>query len=103
MDNSQIIAREAVAQGVYTPEEVEQILSAGKELPLHTLQGWNKRGCHVKKGSKGIPASLWVRRKKGISDPYEDEGQKTVFYLKKSYLFTIDQVERKEVHHEDHS
>ena len=103
MNNAEIIAREAITQGIYTPEEVQQIMLAGKEIPLHTIQGWNKRGCHVKKGSKGIPASLWVRKKKRISDPYEDEEQKTDFYLKKSYLFTVDQVEKKEVDHEANS
>jgi len=44
MTNEQIIANVAISEGIYTEEEVNNMIEVGKEIPLHTLQGWNARG-----------------------------------------------------------
>ena len=51
MTNTQIIINEAVANGLYTKEEVENILAGGHMIPLHTFQTWKNTGYSVKKGN----------------------------------------------------
>ena len=44
MKNKEIIAKVAIKEGILTEKEVNALVSAGKDIPLHTLQGWKKRG-----------------------------------------------------------
>ena len=60
MTNTQIIINEAVANGLYTKEEVENILASGHMIPLHTFQTWKNAGYSVKKGEHArITTRLW--------------------------------------------
>ena len=106
MTNEQIIANVAISEGIFTEEEVEAMIEAGKELPLHTLQGWSARGKRLgngktyklKKGEHGIETRLWKKKDKNYKSEDEssdEEGLPTNrdFYLAKSFLFRADQVE----------
>lgn len=106
MNNEQLIINVAVQHGLYTMEEVEEIIAKKGELPLHSMLGWKKRSpggyeYKVKKGEHGLETRLWKKRKlkkneKDDSDQ-DDDAQKKVgksyFYLAKTYLFTLEQVE----------
>lgn len=100
MTNTEIIISEAVANGLYTMEQVENILSSGHMIPLHTFQTWKNAGYIVKKGEHArITTRLWRFTNK--AKKYSDEaGENTDgtgnnhYYLAKSFLFTADQVER---------
>ena len=101
MTNEQIIANTAVAAGIYTEEEIEAFYEAGKEVPFHTLKGWAARGNYrVKAGEHGVEALLWKKKDRNSSEDMEEvsredtEGRDNDFYLVKSYLFSVDQVEK---------
>lgn len=60
MTNTQIIINEAIANGLYTKEEVETILESGHMIPLHTFQTWKSAGYIVRKGEHAkITTRLW--------------------------------------------
>ncbi len=83
MKNEEIIARAAVQAGLLTEEEAKSLIDAGKEIPLHTLQGWKYRGDYqVKDGEQPIEVKLWKKK--------EDGG----FYLAKSRLYSEKQLIR---------
>jgi len=98
MDNNLLIANAAVAAGIMTQEEVELCIAGGREIPLHTLQGWALRGYKVRKGEHGIETRLWKKKNRKGGNPNEKDGSaadpdgKAQFYLAKSYLFYKDQV-----------
>lgn len=82
MKNGEIIARAAVAAGILSNEEVEDMVKRGEDIPFHTIQGWNLRGDYrVKEGEEGLEVKLW--RKK--------EGEEK-FYLAKAFLYREDQL-----------
>lgn len=82
MKNKEIIARAAVAAGVLTSEDAEEMVNRGEDIPFHTIQGWNLRGDYrVKEGEEGMEVKLW-RKKEG--------GEK--FYLAKAFLYREDQL-----------
>lgn len=82
MKNKEIIARAAVAAGILTRKDADEMVKRGEDIPFHTIQGWNLRGDYrVKEGEEGIEVKLW--RKK--------EGEEK-FYLAKSFLFSKDQL-----------
>ena len=95
MTNLEIICNEAILNGIYTRDEIEDMLAQGLEPALHTYTGWKARGKVVKHGEKGIETRLWKKRKSKAKD---DESNDSVevngnFYLAKAYLFTALQVE----------
>ena len=98
MTNEQIIAQ--IAARVYGEETVLQMIEEGKEIPLHTVQGWASRGPYrVKKGEHGIECQLWKKKKRKEKQEESQGEENTIdstnkdFYLCKSYLFKEDQVE----------
>lgn len=92
MKNEEIIARIAVANGIYTIEEIENMIAQGQEIPLHTFKGWKDRGMTVRKGEHGVTCKLWKKKNKKQAE--EDKGdEENGFYLTKSYLFSREQVE----------
>lgn len=103
MTNEEIIADVAISEGLYTEEEVNEMLEEGRELPLHTLQGWSARGkrigktIKIKKGEHGIETRLWKKKEKKVKDEAESVDEQDLlnrkFYLAKAYLFTKDQIE----------
>ena len=77
MKNQEIIANAAVRAGLLTAEKAKQMLDAGEDIPLHTVQGWNLRGNYkAKDDAEPIEVKLW--KKQG------DGG----FYLAKAYLYS---------------
>ena len=93
MKNEEIIAKIAISSGTLTEEEVGNMISAGQDIPLHTYKGWRDRGMTVRKGEHGLECKLWklkIRKKAEGEEPAESDGQ---YYLTKSYLFNIDQVD----------
>lgn len=98
MTNLDIITTEAIANGLYSQEEVEAIYAEGRELPLHTFAGWRARGYKVKKGEHArITTKLWKmkRGKETLKDKDGNEVEEETknMYLCKSFLFTGEQVE----------
>ena len=88
MTNEQIIIEAAII--IYGQSYVDEMLAAGKELPIHTIGGWKARGPYrIIKGERGFETRLWKKRKvKSVEgDPYEE------FYKAKAFLFTESQVE----------
>lgn len=88
MTNEQIIIAAAII--IFGQSFVDEMLAAGKELPIHTIGGWKARGPYrVIKGEHGYECRLWKKRKvKSVEgDPYEE------FYKAKAFLFTESQVE----------
>lgn len=97
MTNAEIICNEAVASGFYTEEEVEELLSDGEMPKLHTYAFWKSIGFVPVAGSHGWPCKLWLKKKsKSEIDEQEasEEERKRDFYLTKSFLFHISQVQK---------
>ena len=96
MTNEQIIAKMAILAGLYTEDEVIDFLKEGKEIPLHTLNGWTARGNYkIKAGEHGLETRLWKKKEKKDNRNGSEE-YKEKFYLTKAFLFSLDQVELKE-------
>lgn len=90
MKNKEIIAKVAIKEGILTEKEVNALVSSGKDIPLHTLQGWKKRGnFRIRKGEHGIETKLW-KLKPSVS---KDAAAPKEFYLAKAFLFRQEQVE----------
>lgn len=82
MKNEEIIAQAAVSAGLLTEEEAEKCVKAGTDIPLHTVQGWRRRGdFEVKEGEEPIEVKLWKKKENGG------------FYLAKAYLYSREQIE----------
>ena len=100
MNNEQIIANVAIEAGLYTEDQIKNMVESGREIPLHTLSGWSYRGMKVKKDEHGIECRLWKRKKKGEKIDDTEEGTEQdidrSFYLARAYLFTESQVEMAE-------
>lgn len=86
MKNQEIIAKAAVQIGLLTAAEAEKRLQNGKDIPLHTIQGWRLRGNYkVKDDAEPIEAKLWKKQEDGR------------FYLAKAYLYSEEQVQKMSV------
>lgn len=99
MTNTEIIINEALANGLYTKEQIEIILASGQMIPLHTFKAWKDNGYIVKKGEHArITTRLWKytnKTKKGTdADENTDGTAHNHYYLAKAFLFTADQVEK---------
>lgn len=82
--NRQIIADAAVRSGMMNKETAEKCLQENREIFLHTLHAWKLKypNCRVKAGEEGMEVKLWKKN---------DDGK---FYLAKSKLYRLDQIER---------
>ena len=105
MKNYEIVAREAIANKIYTKEQIESMETAMQDLGLHTYGERIKMGYQVRKGEKAkIATHLWRKSKK--QEYEEDKNGKKIkknqrFHLCKAYLFTRDQVEKIEDQEEE--
>lgn len=99
MTNAEIITRAAVAAGIITEKDAENVVMHGMELPLHTFAEWNKRGYSVKKGEHAaLKTEIWnyaQGKKKKESKKEENAEEETAghYYIKTAYFFTRAQVE----------
>lgn len=96
MSNFEIIAKSAVETGIYTKEQVEEIISQGFALPLHTFAEWKRLGYAVKKGEKAkMTCRIWKYNNKEVEQTEENEEQENNhYYLAKAFFFTSEQVEK---------
>lgn len=97
MTNLQIIASEAIANNIYTEQEVEKIIAAGYRLPIHTFAEWKRMGYIVRKGEHAtITTRLWkfTNKKQDAADDADGNQEPDHYYLAKAFLFTKDQVEK---------
>lgn len=93
MKNTDIIAQEAIANGIFTADEIATMIMSEIEIPLHTFAGWKSRGFVVKRGEHAkITTGLWkyTSRKEVNDDDEEIEVGKC--RMVKAFLFTHDQV-----------
>lgn len=96
MTNLEIVAHEAIANKIYTKEQIESMATTMQDFGLHTYGEWRKMGYQVRKGEKAkIATHLWKKTsKKTMNKETGKEEKKSKFYLCKAYLFTRDQVEK---------
>lgn len=97
MTNLQIIANEAIANNLYTEEQVEELFATNGCLPLFTFAEWKKAGYFVRKGEKAkLTCYIW-KKKKGAKVEEEnatDEQKEREFFMCKAFFFTPEQVEK---------
>lgn len=96
MSNFEIIANNAINAGLYTKEQVLEIIASGFRLPLHTFAEWKRLGFSVKKGEKArMTCRIWKfsdRKTETADDENVQEGDSN-YYLTKAFFFTREQVE----------
>ena len=51
MSNFEIITTEAVAAGIYTKEQIEEMVKATGTIPLHTFAEWKRLGYKVRRAN----------------------------------------------------
>lgn len=99
MTNTEIIIKEVIENELYTEKQVEEFISKGCCVPVHTYAEWKSIGCQVSKGEKAkIITKLWKftdKKKKGekIDDNEEEQKAYNHYYLAKAFLFDASQVE----------
>lgn len=105
MTNEQIIQQEAIE--IYGEDKVIEMIENGIEPPLHTLQGWASRGYKIKKGEHAlVETKLWKKKKKKKNDGEAEKSESKEddehiptnrdFYMCRSFLFGLEQVEKAE-------
>ncbi len=99
MTNYEIIRNEAINNGIYTEEEIEQLEMQMLDLPLHTFAYWKKYGYYVKAGEKAmIRTRLWKlknsKKKDEIDENVNPADDPAHFFLANAYLFHVSQVAR---------
>lgn len=99
MTNLQIITETAIAENIFTEEQVEKFFSEFGMLPLFTFAEWKKKGYFVKKGEKAkMQCFIWRKKKnKANKEATEDNTEETnerEFFKVKAFFFGIEQVEK---------
>lgn len=99
MTNLEIIATEAMAAGIYTKEQIEEMLKQTGTIPLHTFAEWKRLGYKVKKGEHAkLACRIWKWNDKTetvqTKDGEDQEVDASHYYLAKAFFFTSEQVER---------
>lgn len=99
MTNIQIVANAAIAENIFTMEQIENIFSSGHTLPLFTYKEWQRRGFQVKKGEKAsLTCYIWRKKKDAPKDAEITENEEETareFYKQKAFFFLPKQVEQK--------
>lgn len=80
MHNSEIIEEELIERGIYTIYEIEEMKARGEDIPYHTRGSWRKLGKEVNDDAIPIEVNLWRKNKSGQ------------FYLKKTFIYSLEQV-----------
>lgn len=101
MTNYEIIRNEAINNGIYTEEEIEEMEANFQAIPLHTFAYWKQLGYFVKKGEKHcVTTYLWRFKKAKAKDPeteiasdVDPEMDPAHYYKAKAFLFHKGQVE----------
>lgn len=99
--NKQIVMTDAIANGIYTQEQLDAFLLRGLPVPLFTFGRWAEMGYTVKKGQHAAMISMLWKMRDGKKtddnpddvDPETDERGRD-FYLHKVFLFDFRQVQK---------
>lgn len=96
MTNIEIILENAIANNIFTEEQITTFLKETGDLPLHTFNEWRKMGYIVKKGEKAaMTCDIWrMTNYKKDESKEEQEEKENHFYMKKAFFFTFEQVEK---------
>lgn len=106
MTNLQIILNGCVENGLYTKEQIEDMLQNGVIPNIHTFKEWKKRGYSVKKGQKAkMCLYIWrfTAKNEEVDLDNEDclnlenvvnDGLLDHYYKTKAFFFNFDQVEK---------
>ena len=99
MTNYEIIRNEAINNGIYSEEEIEQMEANMEGVPLHTFAFWKMCGYSVRKGEKAcVTTYLWrfkKAKKKDLEEAVEidPETDPAHYYKAKAFLFHRGQVD----------
>lgn len=106
MTNFEIIVENAIANEIFTEEEIENLLNDTGDIPLHTFKEWQRLGFSVKKGEKAkMTCYIWrfKNEKKKVKENDKevikqeiDESDESKFYKTKAFFFTAEQVEKRQ-------
>lgn len=102
MNNMQIVCNAALAEGIYTEEQIGEFMSRFGRLPLFTFSVWKASGWIVKKGEHAkLVVRLWQKKtRKKVAEPIMEDAidgendHSGEYYLKTCYLFSPEQVEK---------
>ncbi|MBE5899654.1 MAG: hypothetical protein E7279_08640 [Lachnospiraceae bacterium] len=81
MNNLQRICEVCILNGIYTPDELEALLTQGKTPDVHTKNYWKKLGKIPKPNVEGITTKLWKKN-----------NDKEEYFLIKSKLYSASMV-----------
>lgn len=100
MTNFEIVMQEALANNIFTEEQLQGFIEEG-DIPLKTWQSWRNAGFVVRKGQKArCITKLWqlkpVKKKDVASaeQSAEESASESKFILVTAHLFAADQVAR---------
>lgn len=82
MNNLQRICEICLLNNIYTPDELQALLKAGKEPAVHTKNYWKKAGKIPRHDATGIETKLWIKN--------QSNGE---YYLRKTILYSESMVE----------
>jgi len=82
MNNLQRICEICLLNNIYTPDELQSLLKAGKEPAVHTKNYWKKVGKIPKPNATGIETKLWIKNQSNNE-----------YYLRKTILYSESMVE----------
>ncbi len=94
MTNFEIIASEAVTNGIFSESQIEEYLKSGN-IPLKTFAEWKNCGFIVKRGQKArLKTKLWMLRPEKSEEQADEQADelKKNFILVPAYLFSDEQV-----------
>ena len=99
MTNFELITGAAIAEGIYTEQEIVELIKQTGDLPLHTFAEWKRMGYRVKKGEHAKMTCFiwkWSDKQKAVEqeDGNEVEIDASHFYKTKAFFFTKEQVEK---------
>lgn len=99
MTNFELITGAAIAEGIYTEQEIVELIKQTGDLPLHTFAEWKRMGYRVKKGEHAKMTCFiwkWSDKQKTVEqeDGNEVEIDASHFYKTKAFFFTKEQVEK---------
>lgn len=82
MTNLEIVAHEAIANKIYTKEQIESMATTMQDFGLHTYGEWRKMGYQVRKGEKAkIATHLWKKTSKKTMNKETGKEEKKASFI----------------------
>lgn len=98
MTNFDIITNAAIEAGIYTEEQIKEMISKGGDVPLHTFKEWQRIGYQVRKGEHAkLTCYIWRMNNKTSTmtiNGIEQENDESHYYKTKAFFFTAEQVDK---------